>query len=45
MAMIAVWGNRLEDEKFKTPLFSFKRRGFTKFYGVNNHALIAQEII
>jgi len=45
MAMIAVWGNRLEDEKFKHLYSLLSDGGFTKFYGVNNHASSRKKII
>jgi hypothetical protein len=43
MAMIPVWGNRLEDEKFKCLYFLLNEGGFTKFYGINNHIAITKE--
>ncbi len=42
VTMIPVWGNRLEDEKFKALYSLLSEGGFTKFYGINNQAGIAE---
>lgn len=43
MTMISVWGNRLEDEKFKRLYSLLSQSGFTKFYGVNDNSAVAKE--
>lgn len=41
--MIPVWGNRLNDEKFKKLYASLGKSGFARFYGINENPDIIHE--